>query len=187
MTSVLLIGLDGADPELTARWMQEGRLPHLQALAEQGTFSPLKGLTPPVTYPAWTTCVTGVNPGKHGITDFTEMVRGEYAIRFLNSSDRKAPALWNILSDAGKRVCVLGVPGTYPPEPVNGIFVSGFDSPVSETTDRSFVYPEGAWPCVRGWRFAPFQEHRITPDWYGKAFRLLEETIQEKTEIIFIS
>lgn len=183
MTRVLLIGLDGADPELTSRWMKEGRLPHLQALSTQGTFSPLQGVTPPVTFPAWTTCVTGVNPGKHGITDFTEMIPGEYAIRFLNSTDRKAPALWNILSDAGKRVCVLGVPGTYPPEPVNGIFVSGFDSPVSETTDRSFVYPQDAWPQVRGWRFAPFQEHRITPDWYEKAFRLLEETIQEKTDI----
>ena len=183
MTRVLLIGLDGADPELTAQWMKEGRLPHLQALAEGGAFSPLQGVTPPVTFPAWTTCVTGVNPGRHGITDFTEMVRGEYAIRFLNSTDRKAPALWNILSDAGKRVCVLGVPGTYPPEPVNGIFVSGFDSPVSDTTDRSFVYPQDAWPRVRGWRFAPFQEHRITPDWYGKAFRLLEKTIQEKTDI----
>ena len=183
MTRVLLIGLDGADPELAARWMQEGRLPHLQALAERGILSPLEGVLPPVTYPAWTTCITGVNPGKHGITDFTEMIPGEYAIRFLNSTDRKAPALWNILSDAGKRVCVLGVPGTYPPEPVNGIFVSGFDSPVSETTDRSFIYPEEAWSRVRGWRFAPFQEHRITRDWYGKALRLLKETIQEKTDI----
>ncbi|MCK5862047.1 MAG: alkaline phosphatase family protein [Candidatus Hydrogenedentes bacterium] len=183
MSRVLLIGLDGADPELVARWMQAGRLPHLQTVARSGVFSSLNGVTPPVTYPAWTTCVTGVNPGKHGITDFTEKVSGSYAIRFLNSTDRKAPALWNILSDAGKRVCVLGVPGTYPPESVNGIFVSGFDSPVSEAVDRSCVYPKEAWSQVRGWRFAPFQEHRITPDWYKKALHLLEDTIQEKTDI----
>lgn len=183
MTRVLLIGLDGADPELTAQWMKEGRLPHLQALAAQGTFSPLQGVTPPVTFPAWTTCVTGVNPGSHGITDFTEMVHGEYAIRFLNSTDRKAPALWNILSDAGKRVCVLGVPGTWPPESVNGIFVSGFDSPVADSVDRSCVYPPEAWDRVRGWRFAPFQEHRITPEWYGKALGALKDTIRERTDI----
>ncbi|HDP35242.1 MAG TPA: hypothetical protein ENN29_09060 [Candidatus Hydrogenedentes bacterium] len=183
MTRVLLIGLDGADPELTARWMGEGRLPHLQALAAHGAFAPLRGVVPPVTYPAWTTCVTGVNPGRHGIVDFTTMVPGRYAIRFLNSADRKAPALWNILSDAGKRVCVLGVPGAYPPEPVNGVFLSGFDSPVADGVDRSCVYPAAAWPRVRRWRFAPFQEHRITPDWYGAALRLLGETITEKTEI----
>ena len=41
----------------------------------------------------------------------------------------KAPAIWNILSQAGRRVGILGVPGTYPPEPVNGFMVSGFDSP----------------------------------------------------------
>ena len=183
MTRVLLIGLDGADPELAARWMGEGRLPHLQALAAQGVFSPLQGVTPPVTFPAWTTCVTGVNPGRHGITDFTAMVRGEYAIRFLNSTDRKAPALWNILSDAGKRVCVLGMPGTWPPEPVNGIFVSGFDSPVADGVDRSCVYPREAWNQVRGWRFAPFQEHHITPEWYDMALDTLHKTIDEKQDI----
>lgn len=183
MTRVLLIGLDGADPELAARWMGEGRLPHLQALAAHGVFSSLQGVVPPVTFPAWTTCVTGVNPGRHGITDFTEMVHSEYAIRFLNSTDRKAPALWNILSDAGKRVCVLGVPGTWPPEAVNGIFVSGFDSPVADAVDRSCVYPPEAWDRVRGWRFAPFQEHRITPEWYASALNALHKTIEEKRDI----
>lgn len=183
MTRVILIGLDGADPELTQRWISEGRLPNLQALANSGALSPLRGVTPPVTYPAWTTCVTGMNPGRHGIVDFTEMVSGEYAIRFLNSADRKAPALWNLLSDAEKRVCVLGVPGAYPPEPVNGVFVSGFDSPVADGVDRSCVYPASAWPRVKKWRFAPFQEHRITPGWYKTAFRLLEETIADKTAI----
>ena len=183
MTRVLLIGLDGADPRLTARWMDDGRLPAMRALAARGVFAPLSGVTPPVTYPAWTTCVTGVNPGRHGIVDFTEMPPGQYAIRFLNSADRKAPALWDILSEDDKRVCVLGVPGAYPPEPVNGIFVSGFDSPVSEAIDRSHVYPKTAWSRVAGWRFAPFQEHRITPGWHANAVEALEQTIQEKTRI----
>lgn len=183
MTRVLLIGLDGFSPDLVSKWLSEGRLPHLARLSAHGVLGPLRGVVPPVTYPAWTSCVTGVNPGRHGMLDFTGMIAGRYALRFLNSSDRKAPALWNILSDAGKRVCVLGVPGTYPPEPVNGILLSGFDSPVASRIDRSFVYPREAYAYVRGWRFAAFQEHRITPKWYGQALRSLERKIIAKTDI----
>jgi len=68
-----------------------------------------------------------VGPGLHGLFDFTGMLPGQYAIQFTNGTFRKAPAIWNVLSEAGKRVCVVGVPGTYPPEPVNGWFVSGLD------------------------------------------------------------
>ena len=158
MPRFLLIGLDGFEPSLAERWMKEGRLPNLSALRARGTYRPLQSTIPPATFPAWTTCVTGVQPGRHGIFDFSEVVPGEYALRFVNSTYRKAPALWNLLSEAGKRVGVLGVPGTYPPEPVNGFMVSGFDSPVATRVAASFVYPASLYPEVRGWRFADFQE-----------------------------
>jgi len=183
MKRVVLIGLDGFSPDLVNRWMNEGRLPRLAALKGMGRMGSMEGVLPPVTYPAWTSCVTGVNPGRHGIVDFTEVVPGRYALRFLNSTDRKAPALWNILSRAGRRVCVLGVPGTYPPEAVNGILMAGFDSPVADSIDPSFVYPSSAYPLVRGWRFAEFQEHRITTGWYGKALQSLERKIAMKEAV----
>lgn len=173
MGRVLLIGLDGAEPSLVARWMAEGHLPNLSALAARGGFMPLRSTRPPVTFPAWTTCATGVRPGRHGIFDFTEVLPGTRRLRFLNGSDRAAPALWEMLSAAGKRVCVLGVPGTYPPEPVNGIFVSGFDSPVTTGVDASFVHPPEAYPDVRDWRFADFQEGDIGPGWHARALEAL--------------
>lgn len=183
MKRVVIIGLDGFSPDLVERWMGEGRLPALAAIRKRGAVLPLRGLIPPVTFPAWSTCVTGVNPGRHGLVDFTEMVPGKYTIRFMNSRDRKAPALWNILSRAGRRVCVLGVPGTYPPEPVNGIMAAGFDSPVSDAMDRSFVYPPSVYPRLRGWHFAEFQEHHITPRWYPEALASLERKIEVKEAI----
>lgn len=183
MKRTVVIGFDGFSPDLAAKWMSEGRLPHLSLLKEQGAVMPLQGLTPPITYPAWTTCVTGVNPGKHGLLDFTEMLSGRYAFRFMNSSDRTSPALWNILSDMGKRVCVLGVPGTYPPEAVNGILMAGFDSPVADSVDHSFVYPQSAYAKVRDWRFAEFQEHRITDQWYNQAFVSLQRKIDVKERV----
>lgn len=183
MSRFLLIGLDGADPALVRRWMDEGRLPNLSALARRGAMLPCRSTTPCATFPAWTTCVTGVNPGRHGILDFTCMTQGEYAIRFVNAGWRAAPAIWNALSEAGKRVCVLGVPATYPPEAVNGVLVSGFDSPVCTAVDRSFVYPEAAWEDVKAWRFADFQESDIGPGWHTMALGKLLRGIEEKERI----
>lgn len=166
-----------------ARWMAGGRLPHLAVLRDRGAFLPLRSTRPPVTFPAWTTCATGVHPGRHGIFDFTEIVPGTRRLRFLNGSDRAAPAVWETLSAAGKRVCVLGVPGTYPPEPVNGIFVSGFDSPVATGVDRSFVHPPEAHAQVRAWRFADFQEGDIRPGWHARALDALRRGVADKADI----
>jgi predicted AlkP superfamily phosphohydrolase/phosphomutase len=179
----MVIGLDGAEPSLTQQWMDEGYLPNLAALRKKGSFLPLDSTRPPVTFPAWTTCVTGVNPGRHGIFDFTEHIPGQYAIRFVNATYRKAPALWNILSQAQKKVGVLSVPGTYPPEEVNGFMVSGFDSPVATAVDASFVYPKTLYPEVKDWRFADMQEHNIGPGWHESALKALLNKIEDKERI----
>jgi len=163
--------------------MDAGLLPNLARLRDRGSFLPLRSTNPPATYPAWTSCVTGVNPGRHGIFDFTETRPGAYELRFVNATFRKVPALWNVLSEAGKRVCILGVPGTYPPEPVNGIMVAGFDSPVCTRVDASFVYPRELYHRVRNWRFADFQESHIGAGWHAYALRRLLEGIESKEAI----
>jgi predicted AlkP superfamily phosphohydrolase/phosphomutase len=183
MTRVLLIGIDGAEPTLVRQWINDGSLPNLGRLAERGSFLPCQSTIPPATFPAWTTCVTGVNPGKHGVFDFTEMAPGKYALRFVNATYRRAPALWNVLSSAGKRVCVLGVPGTYPPEKINGVMVSGFDSPVCTAVDASFVQPPSEYELVKDWRFADFQEADIGEGWHEMAFNQLMSGIDAKERI----
>lgn len=183
MGRFLLIGLDGAEPSLLGPWMDRGYLPNLAALRDRGAFMPLASTRPPVTFPAWTTCVTGVNPGRHGVFDFTEMAEGAYGLRFVNSGRRRAPALWNVLDEAGLRSCVLGVPGTYPPEPINGIMVSGFDSPVTTGVDRSFVHPAERYEAVQAWRFADFQEHDIGPGWHARALEKLLAGVERKAAI----
>ncbi|HQL95927.1 MAG TPA: alkaline phosphatase family protein [Candidatus Hydrogenedentes bacterium] len=184
MNRVLLLGLDGADPALCRRWMDDGVLPNLRALAAAGALLPLESVTPPATFPAWTTCVTGVNPGRHGVFDFTEMVPGRYAVRFVNGSFRRAPAVWDVLSRAGRRVVVAGVPATWPPEPVNGLMLSGFDSPVATSVDASFVYPRARAAEAAGWRFADFQEGHIGPGWHAEALRRLLRGIEAKERIL---
>lgn len=183
MSRVFLIGLDGLEPTLTEQWMGEGRLPNLAGLRERGAYLRCRSTTPHATFPAWTTCVTGVNPGRHGIVDFTELRHAEQRVRFVNSTYRTMPAIWNVLSNAGRRVCVLGVPATYPPEPVNGVMVSGFDSPVATAVDRSFVHPPERFAEVKAWRFADVDESYIDDQWHARAYEKIRAKLDDKVRI----
>jgi len=183
---VLIIGLDGATWDVIDPWIEQGRLPHLARLREQGAWGPLASTMPPATLPSWSTFMTGVNPGKHGIFDFTRREFGTYEVRFVNSTFRKAPTLWTLLSAAGRRVCVLGVPGTYPPERVNGCMISGFDTPVTTRADASFISPKELAPLVQasgGFPFADFQEIRIDGNWHRMALARLLRGVEIKTRL----
>lgn len=91
--------------------------------------------------------VTGLNPGKHGIFWFTEDDPTTYGYRFLNGSYRRGKAMWRVLSDEGRRVCVVNVPMTFPAEDVNGVLVAGLDAP--DVDDPRFTYPPEAGNEIR--------------------------------------
>ncbi len=142
MNRVLIIGLDGATFDLITPWVKEGRLPNIAKFMEEGSYGPLKSTFPPMTFPAWNSFMTGKNPGKHGIYDFTERIPNTYSIQFINARWRQAKSMWMLLSETGKRVCVLSVPVTYPPEKINGVMISGFDAPgVGARADVSSMHP----------------------------------------------
>jgi predicted AlkP superfamily phosphohydrolase/phosphomutase len=83
--------------------------------------------------------MTGKNPGKHGLFDFLEPEPGSHGFRFTNASSRHAESLWSILSRQGRKVGVINVPMTYPPEKVNGYLISGLDTP----DERSpYMFPD---------------------------------------------
>lgn len=135
----LVLGLDGADLALV-RGLGKERLPHLFAAMERGAYAAQESVQPPATLPNWTTFLTGVDPGVHGVFDFT--TRDGYSVRFTAGSVREAPTLVARLDKLGKRCACLGFPATYPPDPLeHGIFVSGWDAPVAFEADRSFVHP----------------------------------------------
>lgn len=123
-------------------WTAEGKLPNLARLLQSGSHGELRSTFPPMTFPAWTTFMTGKNPGNHGIFDFTERKPGSYEIEFVNARRRQSKTIWKILSEAGKRVGVVAVPVTYPPEEVNGVMICGFDAPgVASKADPTSMYP----------------------------------------------
>ena len=70
MNRIFLLGWDGATFDLIRPWVAQGKLPNIARLMETGVHGPLRSTIPPWTFPAWTSFMTGKNPGKHGIFDF---------------------------------------------------------------------------------------------------------------------
>lgn len=132
----VVFGIDGLAFRVLDPMIEAGYLPNFQALARDGVRAALESKYPPFTPPAWMSIATGLKPAGHGVYDF--WAYDEQGKDYLVTSRKGGKAIWNILSDYGKRVLVLNVPLTYPPEPVNGVFVSGFPG---ASEQGEFTYP----------------------------------------------
>ncbi len=148
---LLIIGLDGASPQWIRQWTQSGDLPNLAGLIARGTFAPLLSTVPPISPAAWSTFMTGLQPGSHGVLGFrnVDARRYEYHEPDIITSARVAGrTFWDVAGAHGLRVAALWVPVTYPPWKVNGLLVSGYPTP---SESRSFGYPAdraSGIPCL---------------------------------------
>ncbi len=140
-TKVLIIGLDGATPDLAERWVAENKLPYLKQMMQNGVYGKLKSTYPPISPAAWTTFATGYNPGKHGTYDFRDYDPRRYscfADTIVDSNAFAGKSIWDLVGAAGQKVGVITVPVTYPAWKVNGFMVSGYPTPDAA---KSFAYP----------------------------------------------
>ena len=135
---LVIIGLDAATWTVIRPWMAEGSMPNLGKLMRAGVSGTLESVRPPITPPAWTSFMTGKNPGKHGIYNFVETEHGGYATKYANATSRRTPTVWKLLNDAGYSVGTMNVPFTYPPEKLNGFQISGMDTPSEKSP---FIHP----------------------------------------------
>ncbi len=135
---VFIISLDGATFDVLRPLVRQGYMPNLGQALEDGLSAELESVVPPVTAPAWTSFMTGKNPNKHGIFDFTHFDVSDCKWKLNNSQHIRSKTIWQILSEKGKRIVVLNLPYTYPPYEVNGVMVAGWDAP----TMSAFTYPE---------------------------------------------
>ena len=126
---VMVIGLDCAAPELIFdRWLDD--LPNLKSICRSGFHGPLRSCDPPITVPAWSVMMSSKSPGRLGVYGFRNRADHSYdKYSIANSLAIKEDRLWDILSRSGKRSIVIGVPGTYPPRPLNGLMVTDFLTP----------------------------------------------------------
>ncbi len=126
---LLVIGIDGAPHPLIEKWAAEGQLPNLACLIERGSFGVLRSTIPVHSPTAWASFITGLNPGQHGVFDFVRRSPDSYKLNVVRADQYPGSSIWRLLSEQGKRVGVMNVPMTYPPEPVNGFLISGLGTP----------------------------------------------------------
>jgi len=147
---VFVLGVDGMDPQILGRMIDEGKMPNFAKLAKDGSFRPLGTSTPPQSPVAWSTFVTGLDPGGHGIFDFVHRDPKTYtpissatpppgepgsALYLFGyylpiggespKNNRGGVPFWDKLHDAGVPVEVYRMPGNYPPTPSKAKVLSG--------------------------------------------------------------
>ena len=145
---VAVIGLDGVPFSLLEQLFDTGLMPNLADIAKHGAFMRMTTSLPAVSSVAWTSFMTGKNPGEHGIFGFTELKSSEIALRLPSFDDIRRPAIWRVCDRANS--IVVNLPFTYPARPLRGCLISGFVAPIFERA----VYPESLidWLKSRNYR-----------------------------------
>jgi predicted AlkP superfamily phosphohydrolase/phosphomutase len=133
---VAILGIDGLDPVLFRRW--RAKLPHLDRLAQNGTFCELQSVIPPDSVPAWISIYTGAPPAEHGVLhsfDYLEHRNRDFRV---DTGGFRGKTFWDFAGAGNRKVLILNPFLAYPAWSVRGILVSG---PVFESGDLS-GYPE---------------------------------------------
>ena len=179
---VVIVGLDGQDPELTDRYLSEGLLPNFAKLRDQGCYVRLDTSFPAESPVAWSSFQTGCNPGRHRVFDFLVPSRTSYLPELCSAKvtaparslkvgrlrlplgspaidlGRKSRSFWSILGDHGIFSTVIRVPITFPPEKFRGAMLGAMCVPDLKGSQGTFSYyssdPADHAPFTGGVRFA---------------------------------
>ena len=161
---VVILGLDGMEPTLAEKYMAEGKLPNLSRLKSEGTYTRLGTTLPPLSPVAWSSFLTGCNPGKHNIFDFLTRDKRTYmplmsSVNIRGSSRslklgpyriplgkpdirllRRGTPFWKTLGDHGIFSSIVRVPITFPPESFHGVLLSAMCVPDLRGSQGTFTY-----------------------------------------------
>jgi predicted AlkP superfamily phosphohydrolase/phosphomutase len=143
-------------------------------LITQGSFLKMSSSIPEVSCVAWSSIITGKNPGEHGIFGFTDLEPGNYKLKFPLYTDLKAKPFWETLED--KRSIIINVPATYPVREMNGVHISGF---VSVDINKS-VYPPALIPKLKQFDYRLDVDSEKAHESIDLFLEDLEETLQAR-------
>lgn len=135
---LIIIGLDCVGADLLFRDLHQD-LPNIRSLMRQGTWGQLDSCIPCITIPAWSSMLSGRDPGVLGVYGFRNRVTHDYAdVSIADSRAVKHKRLWDYVGAAGRESIVANVPQTHPIQPIQGNLISGILTP---NTDDVFTYP----------------------------------------------
>lgn len=174
---VFLLGLDGATYDLIGPWLEQGALPNLRAFMDKGAYGTLYSVVPPMSPPAWSSAITGVNPGKHAMYDWYRRLPNSRALVSETSKSLRTKAIWTLLSEEGRPVGVINVPLTDPPSEVNGFMISG----MPHTEPTSYTYPPELRDSLEGYMTDSMGDH-LEKDNAEELLEKLMKTYRERLE-----
>ena len=150
---VIVLGLDGLDPNIVRMMIEQGRLPNFKKLAEMGSFMKLGTTMPALSPVAWSSFMTGMTPAGHGIVDFVARDPKTYSPQFsiyetrdvnmeLPIGDVRLPIsgggaynlrrgrpFWGYLKDRGIPSVVIKIPTDFPVNEDATRAISGMGTP----------------------------------------------------------
>ena len=134
---IMVLGIDGVDPQVVDLLMAEDKLPNFAKLRQEGAYGRLISSKPLLSPIIWTTIATGKSPLEHGIGHFVAVNEKTGEELPVTSQMRRVKAIWNVFSDAARDVAVVGWWATWPAETVRGTMVS-------DHTCYHFLFADGA-------------------------------------------
>jgi len=161
---MILLGIDGLDPQIMGRMMAEGKLPNLSRLMDMGGCREITTTIPPQSPVAWATVITGRDPGCHGIYDFLHRNPADYSAVSAMASivppkyclpvhkwrlplassqariNRKGAAFWELLEDQGIPCGIYRVPSNFPPRDNGAKQIAGLGTPDMRGTESGASY-----------------------------------------------
>lgn len=163
---LLVIGWDAADWKVINPLIEQGVMPNLEKLVNNGVIGNIATLDPPLSPMLWTSIATGKRPYKHGIVGFAEIEEGEESVSPITIRNRKAKAIWNILNQHNYRTHVVGWWPSHPAEKINGVCVSNF-------------FQKASAPLYQPWKL---HDQTIHPDSLKERIAQMRIHPQELTE-----
>jgi predicted AlkP superfamily phosphohydrolase/phosphomutase len=194
---LIILGIDGMDPQLLHRFMREGKMPNFAKLEAQGDFRQLRTSIPPQSPVAWSNLITGMNAGGHAIFDFIHrdpktlrlyfsasrvegpkhaIHLGSWAIPLGGGSAqqlRKGVAFWQLLDQHGIPNTIFRIPSNFPPVAAKGKTLSGMGTPDLRGTYGTFSFytddPAAVAGEVEGGQIIPVlvENSRVTANLIG--------------------
>ena len=170
---LLIIGIDGGTLNIVLPLVKRGALPNIENLINNGTYGTLLSTIPPVTAPAWSSFITGTNPGKHGVFYFFKSIKNKDGAKkqgsLINFGDIIGIPFWKVLNEQGKKVGLVNIPLTYPPEKVDRFMISGMLVPQGSD---DYTYPPELLSKLENY-YVDIDGLMVQNEWRGK--KLIKE------------
>ncbi len=174
---VVIIGIDGAPFSLFDTYIKDGLMPEFSKMSYEGKLFKMNSSLPEVSSVAWTSFMTGENPGRHGIFGFMEIDRNNYEYIFPNFKSIKSDLFWESLK---LPTVAFNIPQTYPARPINGVIVSGFVA----LDLKQAVYPERIYDYLKSIGYRLDVDTNLAKENPDLFFKNLFETFERRKEAV---